>query len=150
MIYDHINNLARYIKPEIFKKISSFLQKLPSEDGKYNIDGDNLFAIISTYNPRKFEDGRYETHFKYVDLQLMVSGSESIWYCQPNKLMRESVDIEKDITFYQKSDQGVELPITTEMFMLIFTDEGHLPSVGSNPDQKLRKVVFKIMAQMLH
>ncbi|OFZ21568.1 MAG: hypothetical protein A2202_08990 [Bdellovibrionales bacterium RIFOXYA1_FULL_36_14] len=150
MIYDHLDNLNKHLPSLVSQKILSFLKTPPIEDKKFHIEDDNILAITSTYLPRLFTDGLYESHFKYIDLQIMISGEELVYYHPINKLIKEKEDRVKDIIFYKKTDQGVFFPITNKMFTLLYPQDGHLPTVGYNLDKKLRKVVFKINNSWIH
>ena len=80
MIKDTLKNAKNYYSvSENLKKGFVWLQenelnKLP--DGKYLIDGDNVYASIQTYDTK--EDAKYESHREYIDIQYMISGSEKI------------------------------------------------------------------------
>lgn len=145
MVYDHINNLHKYLLPDIAEKIGDFLHDLPTEDGKYHLDGEKLYAMISTYHPRDFESAHYESHFKYTDLQIMIEGEESIYYHPVNQLKMKEINEKQDIAFYQQTNSGHAFPIDRQMFTLLYPQDGHLPSVGEKGEKKLRKVVFKII-----
>ena len=150
MIYDHLDNLNKHLPGPVSAKILAFLKTPPSEDKKFHLDGENLLAITSTYLPRLFADGLYESHFKYIDLQVMINGEELIYYHPINKLIKEKEDKQKDIIFYKKTDMGIFFPITNKMFTLLYPQDGHLPTVGYDLEKKLRKVVFKIRENWVH
>ncbi len=149
MIYDHLDNLDMYLPGPVSHKILSFVKSPPLEDKKFHLEDENLLAITSSYLPRLFADGLYESHFKYIDLQIMISGEELVYYHPINKLIKDKEDRIKDIIFYKKTDQGVFFPITNCMFTLLYPQDGHLPTVGYDLAKKLRKVVFKIRESWL-
>ncbi|MEI8225577.1 MAG: YhcH/YjgK/YiaL family protein, partial [Bacteroidota bacterium] len=45
---------------------------------RYDLDGDNVYALISEYLTKNNEDARYEAHQKYIDIQYVISGKEQI------------------------------------------------------------------------
>lgn len=145
MIYDHLSNLNQHLSEETAQKIQEFLATPPSQDGRYALDGEKLTAIIETFWPRTFHSAKYESHFKHIDLQIMLEGTESIFYHPIVDLIQETQNLAKDIAFYQKVDKGISFPICSKMFCLLFPQDGHLPSVGEKGSDKLRKVVFKIL-----
>ena len=142
MIYDHLDNLEKYLPAVLAQQINNFLDHCPSEDKTYYLN--NMHVITSSYQARQFADAMYESHFKNIDLQIMIRGTETIYYHPICELFEESKDIENDIVFYQKTKLGLGLPISNKMFMLLFPQDGHLPSVGPASNEVLRKAVFKI------
>ena len=80
MIIDTIENIDFYQDLKIYNilkyiKNTNFESKV---DGKYELDGENLFYSISTFNTRPFEDCIWESHYRYTDIQYMVMGSSII------------------------------------------------------------------------
>ena len=47
-------------------------------DGRHPIDGDDVFALVSTYETGPSTEKRFETHVRHVDLQLVANGQERI------------------------------------------------------------------------
>ncbi len=57
---------------ERWEKAFAFLRENESGhagDQRYDIDGDNLYATVSEYMTKNEEDGLYEAHRKYIDIQ---------------------------------------------------------------------------------
>src|SRR5438045_88229 len=52
------------------------LNKLPK--GKYPIDGDNVFASVTTDSTKDFNKTNWESHRKYIDIQYVIDGEEKI------------------------------------------------------------------------
>jgi len=80
MVHDRISNLSHHDLPHV-ADIVAFLKandaaKLPV--GKIEIMDRDLFVSSSEYETKRREDGRFETHRIYADLQLVVHGSEVI------------------------------------------------------------------------
>jgi YhcH/YjgK/YiaL family protein len=51
-------------------------RELPA--GKHPIDGDRFFAIVVRADSRSPETAEFEAHRKYIDIQYLVSGRETI------------------------------------------------------------------------
>ena len=83
MIFDKIENLDRYREfAEYGKLIRDFIKQDKSEhlaEGRYELDGENLFALVQTYETKDKDDARMEAHIKYADLQFMEEGEERIY-----------------------------------------------------------------------
>ena len=57
---DRIQKSFDYIKQTNLKKL---------QPGRYDIDGDNIFALISEYQTKVESEGKLEAHKKYIDVQ---------------------------------------------------------------------------------
>lgn len=71
MIIDKFENLPLYFSclPGL-DKAAEFLAGENIADGHYEIDGEKIFANVSSYEPKEFNgDMRFEAHRKYADLQ---------------------------------------------------------------------------------
>ncbi len=94
MIIDTLANADKYfcIHPlfaDAFKYIRS--QNLETiEVGKYEIEGDNLRAIVSSKRgmPKEESIAKFECHDKHIDIQLCINGKEQIGW-KPRQTCRE-------------------------------------------------------------
>ena len=71
MIIDKFENLPLYFSclPGL-DKAAEFLAGENIADGHYEIDGEKIFANVSSYEPKEFNgDMRFEAHRKYADLR---------------------------------------------------------------------------------
>ena len=46
--------------------------------GRYEIDGDAVFALVQEYETHLPEECRWEAHYTYTDIQYIVEGSEKM------------------------------------------------------------------------
>ena len=67
-------NLSERIKIGLFWLENTDLKNIA--DGKYLIDGDNVYASVQTYDTK--DDVKYESHRRYIDIQYMIDGEEKI------------------------------------------------------------------------
>src|SRR5580704_4265576 len=82
MIFDKIENYAIYenISP-LIKKAFEYLKQTDfsgMENGKYVVDGDDVFAILQEYDTKNDAHAKLEAHRKYIDVQYIISGEEFI------------------------------------------------------------------------
>ena len=106
MILDHIDNCQMYYGVhKDFEKAFGFIQdflKHPLENGKYEIDGENVFATVS--DCELHETGNMEAHNKYIDIQFLVKGREIIKVINRNCLeIKEDLTPGKDVIFYKET-----------------------------------------------
>jgi len=148
MIYDQIQNVKLY--SALSKRIEKAFDFLTNtnfaqmSDGKYLIDSDNTFAVISTYKTKQATDARPESHDKYIDIQFMIDGEEYV-YCGFRNEMTERTEHrpEDDISFYQ--GQTMPYLLGKGRFLLIFPNDVHAPCACIDTPATVRKVVIKII-----
>lgn len=114
------------------------------ETGNHEIDGKDVYAIVSEYNSKDPEEVRYESHKKYTDLQYVVSGTE---YIGVRDLAGAAVvtpyDDERDIAFYQ-SEGGVNLTANPGKFFIFFPGNLHRPGMRIGESVPVKKIVIKV------
>jgi YhcH/YjgK/YiaL family protein len=147
MVIDKITNLRRYEKlSPLFPKAFDYLQKTnftSMANGKYAIEGDNVFAIVMEYQTKDIHDCMLEGHQKYIDVQFMIKGSEWIGITSlENQKPHIAYDADKDIVFFQDSFYQVKL--ATGNFTIFFPDDLHMPCVKDGEAATIKKVVLKI------
>src|SRR5688572_4752520 len=108
MIIDSLTNASKYacVHP-LFATAFNYLsgQDLASlEDGKYEIDGDKLRAIVSNKHGMTAAESiaKSECHDKHIDIQLCVKGRETMgWKPRADcKEQKGEYNAEKDVVFY--------------------------------------------------
>jgi len=115
-------------------------------DGRYEIDGDNLFAMISTYTPRDKEDQKIENHERYIDIQYIISGEELMGYSNFSAATEigENRLAESDAIFYKRVDKESDIKVLQGMYVIFFPWDIHRPACISVPDTIVRKAVLKL------
>ena len=94
MILDELKNAKQYagIHAGVDKALEAMKQYTADNYplGKVEIDGDNVFLLLNSYETRTKEEAKAEAHRKYIDVMYMVEGAETIYV--------KSVDRLKNIT----------------------------------------------------
>ena len=80
MNFDMISRLPQFLPSDVWKILEPFIVRLCPDmpDNKYWIQEPDVFAQISSYQTKSPQEGRFEAHKKYVDIQILLSGSEMI------------------------------------------------------------------------
>lgn len=113
------------------------------EIGKYEIDGKNVFALVSEYESKKPEDCRLEAHQAYADIQYIVSGREAIGFdTLKNQDILTEYNTEKDIIFF--TGETSPLILESGMFAVFFPQDAHRPCMQIAGPEKVKKVVIKV------
>ncbi len=139
------NGLSRHLK-----KALELLQDktvLEAKDGKYLVDGNNLFYIVMHYTTKPMEQCRLETHKNYIDVQFIASGREIIGYAPAGKLtVTEKYNPEKDVEFYKTPDDMVKINLDKGMFGIFFPHDAHLSCCRVDNPIDVHKIVVKVKA----
>ena len=149
MINDRITNLANYISSEDYNLIKeSFLDYVirNMDDGKYEINGDRIFANVMSSYTKESSDCKLEAHDKYIDIQCSIIGRERIEVFQRSKLrILEEYNSDKDVTLYERSENALLASIynTEGFFTLLMPDEVHAPQQYVGKIQYIKKIVIK-------
>ncbi len=80
MIIDKLKKWDYYHFGSAWKHSFEFLQSLApdAEEKKYELQGDDIFAQVSSYKTRTKDSALLETHNKYIDIQVVLIGREII------------------------------------------------------------------------
>lgn len=149
MIVDKIENVKLYYPVlEGLKEAGEFVSefyKNPSEAGKYEIDGERIFANVQSYMTKSREGAQFESHRKYVDLQAVIKGREIISWAPVDGLTTESESFSKggDIAFYS-GDTVMDAVLPEGYFALLFPDDAHMPCLSAPDSEEVTKIVVKI------
>ena len=147
MIKDTLTNISKYNNLSEFLKIgldyikNTDFDKL--EDGRYSINGEDIYINIQTYKTK--ENADFEAHRNYIDIQYVISGEEKIGvtdYANCSTTIEYNND--KDIEFLNGVGEYYELK--TGDFMILYPTDAHKPSISidTNNPETVRKAVVKV------
>ena len=146
MIVDKLENLHNY--SGLNERLVKALDYLKQTDlkslgtGKHSIDEENIFAIVSEYEPKDAENCKLEAHKKYIDVQFMISGGEKMGYLPlENQTPAVEYNEEKDCVFFKENASLIS--VEEGMFAIFFPGDLHQPGVKNN-SKKVKKVVVKV------
>ncbi len=146
MILDTLENANRYraLYPG-FAEALDFMQGPGLKDlseGRHEIAGADLYALVIREFGKKKEDGLIEIHRKYIDIQIVLEGIDEIGW-KPTPLCispKEDYDPEADIQFFT-DPPDTWIATHPGQFAVFFPEDAHMPMIS--PD-KLHKVVMKV------
>ncbi len=148
MIIDTINNASKYYSVHpLFEKAFQYInsQDLANlADGKYEIEGDNLKAIISNKNGMTAEESasKFECHNRYIDIQLCIKGKENFGWKPRENCTTEKGEYnpEKDVLLYNDAPE-MYFQLRDNQFVIFFPEDVHAPMIGEGP---IKKLVIKV------
>ena len=146
MIIDSFLSLERYFSmhPK-FEKVFQFLrqQDLDSlEEGRYEIEGNEVYATLTDKLGKKVEDAMLEVHDSYIDIQILLRGQETMGYLDRRfcKEILKPYDEVKDIAFYKEMPE-VFFTLEPGNMVIFFPYDAHAPMIG---EEAIRKIVVKV------
>ena len=147
MILDKLENATLYSSiSENFKKGFEFLKNndlSALEIGRYEIEGKDVYGLVSEYESKAPQDCKPEAHQLYADIQYVVSGREAIGFATLNnqKLITE-YNPDKDIAFF--SGKTTPLILESGTFAVFFPQDIHRPCMRIEGPENVKKVVVKV------
>ena len=145
MIFDTVKNLPQYRHLDGMGEVIKFLGEnslndLPS--GRYELPN-GIWCTISESKTK--QSGDYEVHRKYVDVQVILAGSEKIgWMPLVDNDADYDFSVEKDIGFFDaESERALTLQMLPETFAVFYPEDAHKPLLYFH-HACVKKAVFKI------
>lgn len=147
MIIDKFENIRFYEKllPNLENGLKAVeaLEKL--ENGRYEFEGG--FFMVQEGDTVPMESGNFEVHRKYIDVQILLEGSEELGWNYLNDLTTAiPYDGDKDAGFLSGAFDHT-MKISAGMFYAAFPTDGHKPSSHTQKGQRYKKIVMKLPAE---
>jgi YhcH/YjgK/YiaL family protein len=139
---DTYNGLVPY-----WKEAFEFAMSLKDQPvGRYeceSLPAGAVFALVQEGQTMPYGDGKLEAHRRYMDVQIMLEGGETVYYMdveglEPTIPYKDDADIE----FFGQCGQPAE--IKAGMFYAVMPHDGHMPCRELDGPGSFRKVVLKI------
>jgi biofilm protein TabA len=114
--------------------------------GRTAIVGDDVFATASTGTTRPVEDGRFEVHRKFIDVQYIVKGQEMMGF-RPQVdglVVVEPFAEAKDVGFFARPDEYTRVPVREGQYAVFFPGQAHMPGRDLEGPHEFVKVVVKV------
>lgn len=147
MIIDHIENAAAY--GGLGERVRMALDYLAKTDvtelapGRYEVDDDKVFALVQRYDTKPREKGVWEAHRRYIDLQYVASGIETMGYAPLGSLtVSKPYAPEGDCELLEGA--GAFFDAAAGTFALFYPQDAHMPGLACGASQPVVKVVVKI------
>ncbi|WP_461216031.1 NanQ anomerase/TabA/YiaL family protein [Lacticaseibacillus sp. GG6-2] len=139
MIISNLNSLdtALLRKQPVFNEVFQYIEtndlKQLSE-GRYDVGENGAFILIQKYQTRDEQDCKYESHRKYIDFQLILSGQELMRVKEIGEMvLSEDHFAESDAGFYElPTTEVIEKTFNTGEYAVFFPGDVHQPCVKTD------------------
>ncbi len=147
MIFDTIHHVDLYDPPSrVLSEAFDFIQNNKfsfASPRKYEIGHQGTYALPQEYAVKRKEDKSIESHRKYIDIQVMIEGTEYLGYAEKNTLQSLGYSDEHD--FSRLAGTLTFLPFCQDFFAVLFPQDAHMPGVeGQGSKPSVKKIVIKV------
>jgi len=145
-----LDHLPESAQGAAMEKAAAFLAECvrnPPADGRMELDGDRLYAMVQSYHTRPGrENPRFEAHRRYTDVQFVLAGFE---LCGWAPLARLSIltpyDEARDVLFGRvDAADSVLLPFPAGRALVFHPWDAHAPCLAAAEPAPVRKIVVKV------
>ena len=152
MIFDQAKNLDFYKTLGVGDRYAKAIEWLKNtdlaalENGKYEIDGKDVYVNVMSYTTLPWEEAKYEAHENYTDIQYVIDGTEVMTYAPVEALTPDGeYNAQKDVIKFDNSNPGLQIVCNAGDFMIFFPWDGHKPKAANGSPSFVKKVVVKIL-----
>lgn len=136
VIEGRINNAIAYLKE----------LKISEQDiGKKQIVNENFNYTIQSYMTKPSNECKLESHRKYVDIQIMISGNEAMDIADISRLkIQGEYDEERDIMFWKEPKRMARTTLREGDAIVLYPENAHRGAVSVADSEKVIKIVGKV------
>ena len=153
MIVTDLNNIDYQVLMTLsLRKAFDFLRgrnlyALP--DGRVDIDGDRVFALVQRYETVRTEAPKFEYHRKYIDVQFIAKGEEVIgWAITETMKLTEAYDEKRDISFGTvKKGKWTPVLLQAGEVAVLWPEDAHAPKLAADDPIQVMKIVIKVAVE---
>jgi len=131
-IHPNLDLALEHITPEFLSAVG---------EQRVELKGGDVYAARFTYETVPEEESFFEAHRKFLDIHIMVEGSEGVEIAPPEAL--EEFDRAED--FYAYRGRGhYKLVLSPGDFLVVFPGDAHRIKMRLDRPETVSKVVFKV------
>ena len=145
MIFDMLSNSNLYAG--IAPRLKTAFDYLNNTDlaalpvGRINLDGDHIYVLVQEYLTKRLDQGFWESHRRYLDLQYMHSGCERIDFALLETMKLGEYAEDRD--FQAMTGTGSPLNLVAGSFAVFFPQDAHMPGLACGMQLQVKKIVVK-------
>lgn len=148
MIIGNIHHLQSWLPDALRQAIEHVKAHVSASTplGKHDIDGNNLFYLISEDSTEPQAERRAEYHARYLDIQIVLRGQEGMTFSTlPAGESQIDWLADKDIAFLAEGAQEKTVILNEGDFVVFYPGEVHKPLCAVGAPAKVRKAVVKVL-----
>lgn len=144
IVFDYFNEALTHgssVHERIFALPVGSFDKVPLND--------TTFALEQVFHTKKREECFIESHRKYIDFQLILSGMEAMEYIDIDKLRPDApYDETKDLIIYPMVDFTSRFLLQKGDLVIFFPDDAHVGLPMHETTSLVHKTVIKLPTEL--
>lgn len=143
MVIDKLSRIHAYARalPHLVQALACLEKVRDADPGRYDFDGG--FLLIQEGTTMPIQAGDFEAHRKYLDVQILLEGAETIAWADIGDLT-VSVPYNEQADRSNHSGSGCTIPIKPDMFYICAPHDAHKACGHVETPAHFRKVVMKL------
>ncbi|MCI8678317.1 MAG: YhcH/YjgK/YiaL family protein [Lawsonibacter sp.] len=133
-IHPNLDLALAHITPEFLAAVG---------EQRTELKGGDVYATRFTYETVPEEESFFEAHRKYLDIHIMVDGSEGVEIAPPEGLTEFDRTEASDFYAY-RGPASYKLTLSPGDFLVVFPNDAHRIKMQLNTPETVSKVVFKV------
>lgn len=120
------------------------------ESTRFDIEGDDIFALVQRYRTKSPSHTFWEAHRKYIDVQFVAEGAEMMgWLPLDSTGIVQAYDEARDFVMLEPcaEHQASFMHVARGMFAIFHPHDAHMPGLALNGvEAAVKKIVVKVRA----
>ena len=147
MIYAKNKDALDYrgIHPNLDLALEHITEEYLASVGETRVElkGSDVYATRFTYETIPAEESFFEAHLNYLDIHIMLEGSERVEIAPPEKL-KEFDRVEANDFYAYRGEGDYKLVLSPGDFLVVFPGDAHRIKMQVDGPETVTKAVFKI------
>ncbi|NUQ62541.1 MAG: YhcH/YjgK/YiaL family protein [Pirellulales bacterium] len=134
MILDRLENAAPY--RGYHQRVAKAFDYLAKTDllalpaGKYELDGDRLYAMVQRSRTRRLDEIVWEAHRKYIDVQYVAAGAERMGYVALDETLKVAKPYSEEGDAVLLEAHGSFFDVRAGSFVVFGPKDVHAPGLA--------------------
>lgn len=147
MIYGNIKHLSDYeFLEDKVKKCFEYAKThelIEYEKGSHPIDGERIFVNIAEYTTTTPNERFWEAHKAYLDIHLMLRGTEQIDIGFIENMVQKEF-VSKDDFLPLDGEKNGSVVLKEDDFLICYPKDGHRTAIAADKPETIKKAIFKV------
>ena len=132
---------------EKVKQALSYLYSLDTAnlcEGKTEVNSD-FYYTVQRYNTKEVSECSFESHKKYVDIQIMIEGSEIMDLADISRMsMKQEYNSDSDFMLWNEPERFTRTTLRQGDYIVIYPETAHRGAINLGLEERVLKIVGKV------
>ena len=146
MIIDSIRNAGNYFDtiPHMKEAFECLEKNAGTNPWSGRLEFDGGYILLQSGETKSCDEGLFEAHRKYLDVQVLLDGAEMLVYNDIAYLeVKEAYDAERDREM--SAGEGALIEMRPGFFCVLYPTDGHKACRDNGTHTSYRKAVIKLL-----